>query len=248
MTMLRVLALLGLALLATSADAQTPGAGGRPVRVVLAGGRLPSVVEAPLHYKVMRVNLAAGARTTYEGPASMVFVLNGAVDVTVEGERVALREGGAGFLPGGPGATTLAAPAASPAVLLQFVVSPAADLDRAAPAPPAAVTELHRTARAIPNLKPGPHEFTMTRVSVEKGSPRPPMHYRSGAAIYYVLSGNWMIHEEGGKVEPRTRGAVQFEPSDFVHSWQNVGEGTALLLQANISAEGSPEIIFLPPR
>jgi quercetin dioxygenase-like cupin family protein len=247
MTMLRVLALLGLAVAATSADAQTPGVGGRPVRVVLAGGRLPSVVEAPLHYKLLRVNLPAGQRSTYEGPPSMVFVLTGAVDVAVEGEKLALREGGAGFLPAGQGAT-LAAPAASPAVLLQFVLSPAADLDRASPGPPAAVTELHRTSRPIPNLKPGPHEFTMTRVSVEKGSPRPPMHYRSGAAIYYVLSGNWMIHEEGGKADARTRGAVQFEPNDFVHSWQNVGDGTSILLQANISAEGSPEIIFLPAR
>jgi len=242
----RVLALLSLlALLAAPARAQAPTGGGRPVRVVLAGGRLPSVVEAPMYYKLLRVGLAAGQRTTYEGPPTMVYVLSGSADVAIDGDRVSLREGGAAFVPADRTATVSASTAM---VLLHFVLAPAGQLDRPGPAAPAAVTELYRTSRPIPNLKAGPHEFTMTRVSVEKGSPRPPMHYRSGAAIYYVLAGSWSLHEGGGKVEARTRAAVQYEPNDFVHSWENVGDVTGVLLQANIGAEGSPEIIFLPAR
>lgn len=247
MAILRVLGLLGLALIAAPAAAQAPATGGRPVRVVLAAGRLPSVAESPLFYKILRIALAAGQSSSYTGPASMVYVLTGAAEVAVDGERMSLREGGGAFVPSGR-PTTLAAPAGSATTLLQFVLASPADLDRAAPAALAAVSEVHRTTRAIPGLKPGPHEFTMTRVSVERGVPRPPMHYRSGAAIYYVLSGTWSLQVDGARPESRTRGAVQFEPNDFVHSWQDVGETTSALLQASISPEGSPEIIFLPAR
>jgi quercetin dioxygenase-like cupin family protein len=246
MTTLRALVLLGLAFTATPAAAQAPAGSGRPVRVVLAGDRLPSVVETPLHFKILRVGIAAGQASAFAGPASMVYVLSGAIDVTVDGERRNLREGNASFVPGGRPATL--ATAGSAAVLLQFMLAPAAELDRAAPVAPATVAEVYRTATPIPALKPGPHEFTMTRVSVERGSPRPPMHYRSGAAIYYVLSGTWALHQDGARVQSRTRGAVQFEPSDFVHSWHNTGDTSGTLLQANISPEGSPEIIFLPSR
>ena len=83
--------------------------------------------------------------------------------------------------------------------------------------------------------------------TVEKGVPRPAMHYRSGAALYYVLAGNWTIHMDG-KSEQRSRGNVQLEPHGFVHTWEIVGDVTGVLLQANISPEATPEIIFLQPR
>jgi quercetin dioxygenase-like cupin family protein len=247
MTTVRVVLLLSLVLIAPVARAQAPAGGGRPVRVVLAGGRLASVVDAPLFYRINRITLAGGQTSAYTGPASMIYGLTGGADVAVDGERSSLREGAATFVPASR-PVTLSVPAGSGATLLQFVLATALELDRAMPASPAVVTEVHRTSRAIPGLKPGPYEFTMTRVSVERGSPRPPMHYRSGAAIYYVLAGTWSLHEDGGKLEARARGAVQFEPNDFVHSWQNMGDASGILLQANISPEGSPEIIFLPPR
>jgi quercetin dioxygenase-like cupin family protein len=243
----RLLAVLLPLLLAASADAQAPpAAGGRPVRVVIASSRLPSVVDTPLYFRLVRVTLAAGQSGAYTGASSMVYVASGVLDLTVDGERRSLREGSAGFVPAGRPATLAAGGA--PATLLQFVLAPAADLDRAGHSGAATVTEIYRTPRAIPALKPGPHEFTMTRVSVERGSPRPPMHYRAGAALYYVLAGAWTLHEDGAKQEARLRGAVQFEPNDFVHSWQNTGDATGVLLQANVSPEGSPEIIFLPAR
>jgi quercetin dioxygenase-like cupin family protein len=246
--MLRVRAIATLLpiLLTVSAGAQTPSTGGgRPVRVVIASSRLSSVMETPLYFKLLRVAIPAGQSGGYTGAGSMLYVASGTVELTVAGDRRSLREGAAAFVPAGQSATLAAGAAAS---LLQFVLTPAADLDRAGHSGAAVATELYRTPRAIPALKPGPHEFTMTRVSVERGSPRPPMHYRAGAALYYVLAGTWTLHEDGGKQEARGRGAVQFEPNDFVHSWQNTGDVTAVLLQANVSPEGSPEIIFLPGR
>jgi hypothetical protein len=38
---------------------------------------------------------------------------------------------------------------------------------------------------------------------------------------------------------------VQFEPNTFIHTWENVGETPGALLQANVSPENVPEIIFI---
>ena len=176
----------------------------------------------------------------------MLYVLSGSLDVAVGADHRPLHEGAAVFLPSGTPAALTAAPG-TPAIVLQFLIGSATELDQAGPARPAAVTELYRTREPLPSLKPGPHEFSMTRVTVEKGVPRPAMHYRSGAALYYVLAGNWTIHMDG-KSEQRSRGNVQLEPHGFVHTWEIVGDVTGVLLQANISPEATPEIIFLPPR
>jgi quercetin dioxygenase-like cupin family protein len=236
-------------LLAAPAGAQhspapRPPATGRPVRVVMASGRVPSVVDTPLHFKLVRVTLAAGQSSDCGGPSEMVYVVSGGIEGIFDGERRTIREGSAVFLPGGP-RSALSAVSGAPATLLHFLLTPAAD-SAVPPCDRATITDLYQTQKPIEGLKPGPHEFTMTRVSVERGLPRPPMHRRSGAALYYTLAGNWSLHRQDAASEPRARGAIQFEPYDFVHTWENTGDTTGILLQANISPEGSPEIVFLP--
>lgn len=222
-----------------------PSAPGRPVRTVIASARLATVVDAPLHMRLLRMSVPAGQSVVAHGPNGMLYVLSGSLDVAVDGERRALHDGNAVFLPAGH-RVVLAAPAA-PAVALNFMLGTAPELEGVMAERPAGVTELYRTREPLPSLKPGPHEFSMTRVTVDRGVPKPPMHYRSGAALYYVLAGRWTIHVDG-KSEPRSRGNVQLEPNGFVHTWEIAGEPPGVLLQANISPEGSPEIIFLPSR
>jgi quercetin dioxygenase-like cupin family protein len=249
MTLVRAaLTLVLTLLLAVPVDAQGPSAGpARPTRMVIASTRLPSVVDTPLHFRLLRVSIPAGQAGAYAGPNGMLYVLSGTLAVALDGDHRALHEGSATFLPAGR-RVTLTAAAGVPAVALHFVLGTAAEVDQAGHGRPATATELYHSREPLPALKPGPHEFTMTRVAVEKGVPRPPMHSRSGAALYYVLAGNWTIHLEGGRSEPRSRGNIQLEPNGFIHTWENVGEGTGILLQANISAEGTPEIMFLPSR
>jgi quercetin dioxygenase-like cupin family protein len=177
----------------------------------------------------------------------MLYVMSGGIEGSFDGEKRTVREGSAVFLPAGQ-RTALSAVPGGAAVLLYFLLASPADLATMPCDRSAAVTELYQTANPIQGLKAGPHEFTMTRVSVEKGTPRPPMHHRTGAALYYTLAGSWTLHRQEAASEPRARGAVQFEPYDFVHTWENTGETTGILLQANISPEGAPEIVFLPPR
>jgi quercetin dioxygenase-like cupin family protein len=235
-------------LCASPALAQAPGppAAGRPVRTVMASARLPSVVDAPLHMRLLRVSVPAGQSAVATGPDGMLYVLSGTLDIVRGPDHRALHEGAAIFVPAGQ--RGLAAAPGAPAVALYFLIGSAAELERAGAARPATVTELYRTRDPLPSLKPGPHEFSMNRVTVERNVPRPPMHHRSGAALYYVLAGTWTLHMEGGKREPRARGNVQLEPNGFVHTWEIGGDTTGILLQANISPEGTPEIIFLPAR
>jgi quercetin dioxygenase-like cupin family protein len=240
---------LAMLLLVVPAFAQSPGppAPGRPVRTVMASTRLTSVVDTPLHMRLLRVSVPAGQSMASTGANGMLYVLSGALDFTLGTDHRVLPEGAAVFLPAQQRATLAATPGA-PVAALHFVLGSAAELDQPGAARPATVTELYRTREALPSLKPGPYEFSMTRVTVEKGVPRPPMHHRSGAALYYVLAGTWTIHLDGGKNEPRSRGSVQLEPNGFVHTWEIGGDTTGILLQANISPEGAPEIIFLQPR
>jgi quercetin dioxygenase-like cupin family protein len=228
------------------AQSPVPPAAGRPVRTVIASTRVSSVVDTPLHMRLLRVGVPAGQQVASTGPNGMLYLLSGSLDVTVGADHRVLHEGNAVFLAEGSRAILAAAPP-TPVVALHFVIGSASQVDQAGPARPAALTELYRTREPLPSLKPGPYEFSLTRVTVEKGVPRPPMHHRSGAALYYVLAGSWTIHMDG-KNEPRSRGNVQLEPNGFVHTWEIMGDTTGILLQANISAEGAPEIIFLPSR
>jgi quercetin dioxygenase-like cupin family protein len=139
----------------------------------------------------------------------------------------------------------LSASGSEPALFLHYVLARSTELDRTVEQPPAAVTDLYRTPRPIPDLKPGRYEFTLTRVSYPRMPPNPP-HYRSGAALYYVRSGSGIFIADG-KTENKEMGTPHFEPHGWVHQWANSGDAPLVLLQANISEEGVPAVIMTQP-
>jgi hypothetical protein len=65
----------------------------------------------------------------------------------------------------------------------------AADLDRAAETPPATVKELYRSVAPIPDLKPGRYDINLSRITFPAAMPSNAPHHRSGAALYYIVSG-----------------------------------------------------------
>ena len=242
--MIRLLSIVTWILFSTMPTyGQTP-APLKPVRQLLINAKLSSVVEVPLYFKLLQVNLGAGESSAYLGANAMIYPTSGSLIVESEGESKTAQDGDCAFVAAGKTATLRAA-AGHAATFLQFILVPAAELTRAPNGKPAAVTVLYQTPEAIKELKPGPYEFTMTRVTAPPKAPAPPMHHRSGAALYYVLSGSGLL-KMVDKAEPRARGSIQYEPQDFIHSWQNAGDGPMILLQANISPEGTPEIVFLP--
>ncbi len=214
----------------------------RLVRVVMASERLASVTDTSQHFMVLRVDFAKGQAAVFSGPSGYAYVLSGQVAVTGGGAQRALAAGEAAFLRTGETAT-LRNSAAGSAALVHFLLVPGSALDRTPYAGAAKVTELYRTTERIPRLEAGPYEFSLTKVT-SPAKVKPPPHHRSGAAVYYVLSGSGTLHMES-RSEPRKAGAVQYEPNGFVHTWENSSAASLVLLQANLSREGAPEIIWL---
>jgi quercetin dioxygenase-like cupin family protein len=216
-----------------------------PVRNILATAALPSVVDAPLHFKLLRLSLPAGQSTGFKGADGFLFQMSGALAVTGGGDSRTLRNGEAMFVGRGESATLKAT--GGEAVFLHFLLVPAADLEKAAEGKPAVLNELYRTPAPIPSLKAGPHEFTLTRVTFPPRMPSNVAHYRSGGALYYVLSGTGTRNLEG-RTETHPAGTTLFEPYGLVHQWGNPTDTPLVILQANISPEGVPAVILgVPP-
>jgi len=244
-----IIATLGSGISAPPVGAQTtPGPSTTqptPVRNILASAGLPTVIDVPLHYKLLRVSIPAGQSTSSRGANGFLFQMSGMLAVTTSGDSRTLRNGDAMFVGRGESATLKAA-GPEPAVFLHFLLLPAADLEKVVERSPAGVTELYRTMAPIPSLKSGPYEFTLTRVTFPLRMPSNPPHYRSGGALYYVVSGTGTMTVEG-KTETKPTGSRLFEPYGMVHQWGNPGDTPLVLLQANISPEGVPAVIFGAP-
>lgn len=225
------------------AAAQPAGDAPRPVRVVLASARISLNDGAPQHFKLLRVELRAGApAASFNGDAGLLFVVAGSAEVVAgDGRAKTLEENEGFYLP--PGRATLRTAGNRPATLLHYLLVPSGRLASTTYAPDAGVTELYRSADPIPGLGTGPHELSLTRVSSSPGTPAPPMHQRSAAALYMLLSGTGVMHLTD-RDERREAGTVVYEPNGLMHTWENVGKVPLVFLQANISREGVPEILW----
>jgi quercetin dioxygenase-like cupin family protein len=244
-----IIATLGSGISAPPVGAQTTPAPSTtqptPVRNILASAGLPSVVDVPLHYRLLRVNLPAGQSTSFKGANGFLFQTSGMLAVATGGDSRTLRNGDAMFV-GRDESATLKSAGTEPAVFLHFLLLPGSDLEKVVEGAPAVVTELHRTTTPVPGLKPGPYEFTLTRVTFPPRMPSNQPHYRSGGALYYVVSGTGAMTVEG-KTETKSTGSRLFEPYGMVHQWGNPGDTPLVLLQANISPEGVPAVIIGSP-
>jgi hypothetical protein len=224
-----------------------------PVRTVLALGRVSSVVDAPMSFKLSRVSIPGGTSAVYRGAHSLVYVVSGVVTIAVANDLRSVRPKQGAYLPAATDVTIHVSEDAA-AELLQFELLRSADVSKSAMNAPASVTELHQMKIPADALKPGPYEFSMTTVILPAGASRPRPHTRSGAALYYVLadgtittwpSANIDTLSGESRSEFRRIGDIQEEPYGFIHSWSPKADVPLVLLQANISQEGAPEIIFV---
>jgi mannose-6-phosphate isomerase-like protein (cupin superfamily) len=229
-----IFCLLPLAALAQSQPAST-------VRTLLAAGRVGSVVETPLAFRLLSVSLPSTQRASYSGPNAMLYALSGGLGLELGGNSQPLAESGGAFIPGGL-AATFSASGSEPAKFLLFVLLPIADVQKPLVGPPATVEELYRSPEALPGLQPGPYEFSLTRVSFPPGMPANPPHYRSGDVLYFVAAGSGTFIADG-RSEPRSAGMPHFERAGWVHQWANPGTTRLVLIQANISQEGVPAVL-----
>ena len=230
-------------LMILAASAQPAFAQSQPantVRALLAAGRLGSVTDTPLRFRLLSVQLPAAGHASYTGSNSLLYALSGGLTVTLDGVTQAVSTGSGVFIPAGQ-AAVISASGADPARILLFVLSPADGAQQPPLGEPAQVEELYRTPE-LTGLRPGPYEFSLTRVTLPARMPANPAHYRSGAALYYVLAGTGSFTADG-KTEPKAAPMAHFEPYRWVHQWANPGDSPLVLLQANISQEGIPAVL-----
>lgn len=234
--------LLIVAAFSTSAVAQTTSPSTATARTVIASTKLPTVTDAPMFFRAVSVTLSPDQQSSISAPNGIVYQISGSTEISIDGQAKLLNAGDGMFIPGGKPAS-LKAGSGLPSVFLHFMLVPAGDIDRVAETPPATVKELYRTTAPIPGLKPGPYDFNLTRVTFPPGMPSNPPHHRSGAALYFIVSGIG-ANTVNGKSEEKGPGSVIYEPYGLVHQWGNPGNEPMTFLAFNINPEGIAAVLL----
>jgi len=232
---------LGAMSLGASAAAQTTPAPPAITRTVIAATKLSTVTDVPLYFKAVSVTLPSGEKSSVSAANSIVYQISGSTEVSLDGETKMLNAGEGLFVAGGK-TPVLKAGSGGPSSFLRFSLAPAADLDRPAESAPAAARELYRTAAPIPDLKPGGYDLNLTRVTFPAQMPSNPPHHRSGAALYFIVSGTG-ANTVDGKTEARGPGSLVYEPYALVHQWGNPGNEPLTFLAFNINPEGVAAVL-----
>ena len=229
------------AALAAPAGGQSPPAASATARTVVASTKLLTVVDTPVHFKAVSVTIPSGASSSVSPTNGILYQLSGSTQISISGEVKTLGPGEGLFIASGDTAT-LKAGDGEPSTLLHFLLTPTANLDKPLEAPPAVVQELYRTAEPLPALKPGRYDLNLTRVTFPPQMPSNAPHHRSGAALYYIVSGTGANTVEG-KLEDKTRGSLIYEPFGLVHQWGNPGAAPLTFLAFNINPEGMAAVL-----
>jgi quercetin dioxygenase-like cupin family protein len=235
------LLLLGAMALPASGTAQTTPAPPAIRRTVAAATKLPTVTDVPLHFKAVSITLQPDEKCGVSAANGILYQMSGSTEVSLDGEAKMLSAGEGLFIAGGKTAA-LTAGSGGPSTFLHFFLVPAVDLGRPAESAPAAVRELYRSATPIPDLKPGGYDFNLTRVTFPAQMPSNPPHHRSGAALYYIISGAG-ANTVDGKTEARGPGSLIYEPYALVHQWGNPGNEPLIFLAFNINPEGVAAVL-----
>jgi quercetin dioxygenase-like cupin family protein len=235
-----------VAAFAASAAAQTPPAApaappAATGRAVVAATKLTVLGDAALHFKVVNVTIPAGASSSVATTNGIVYQLSGSSKIAAGGEFKTLSPGEGMFIAGGNLATVKAG-AEGPSTFLHFLLASAEDLDHFVATPPAAMQMLYRTTAPLPDLKPGRYDLTLTRVTFSAQMASNPPHHRSGAALYYVISGAG-ANTIDGKVEAKPAGSLIYEPFGLVHQWGNPGSEPFTFVAFNLNPEGVAAVL-----
>jgi quercetin dioxygenase-like cupin family protein len=236
-------ALVLLAALALPAfgAAQTIPAAPAITRTVVAATKLQVVADAPLYFKAVSVTLQPDENSDVTAGDGILYQLSGSTEATLGGKARNLNAGEALFIAGGE-AAALRAGGGGPSSFLHFLLVPAADLGRRVESAHGVASEIYRTPTAIQDLQPGAHDLTLTRVTFPAGMAANPPHHRSGAALYYILSGVG-ANTVDGETHARGPGSLIYEPRGLPHQWGNPGDEPLVFLVFNINPEGVAAVV-----
>src|ERR1017187_1420059 len=235
------LLLLGAMALPASGTAQTLPAPPAITRTVVAATKLPTVTDVPLHFKAVSITLQPKEKSGISAANGILYQMSGSTEVAIDGESKMLNAGDGLFIAGGKTAA-LTAGSGGPSTFLHSFLAPVVGWGRPPEPAPAAVRELYRTADPIPDLKPGGYDLNLTRITFPARMPSNPPHHRSGAALYFIISGSG-ANTVDGKTEALGPGSLIYEPYALVHQWGNPGEEPLVFLAFNINPEGVAAVL-----
>jgi quercetin dioxygenase-like cupin family protein len=236
-----VMLLLGTIALSAAATAQPAPAPPAITRTLVAATKLPTVTDVPLHFRAVSVTLPAGETSSVSLANGILYQISGSTEVALETGAKVLNSGEGLFIAGGKPAT-LKAGSGGPSAFLHFFLVQAADLDRPVETEPATVKELYRTSAAIPDLKPGGYDLNLTRITFPAQMPSNPPHHRSGAALYFIVSGTG-ANTVNDTTAARGPGVLVYEPYGLVHQWGNPGNEPLTFLAFNINPDGVAAVL-----
>jgi quercetin dioxygenase-like cupin family protein len=208
---------------------------------VVAATKLSTVTDVPLHFKVVSVTLQPNEKSGVSAANGILYQMSGSTEVALGREAKLLNVGEGLFIAGGK-AAALTAGSKGPSTFLHFFLVPAMDLGRPVETAPAAVRELYRTDTPIPDLKAGGYDLNLTRITFPAQMPSNPPHHRSGAALYFIISGTG-ANTVAGKTEARGPGSLIYEPYALVHQWGNPADEPLIFLAFNINPESVAAVL-----
>jgi quercetin dioxygenase-like cupin family protein len=239
---LSIVSTLTLALLISAqVVAQQPPAQSPITRTVVAATKLPTVTDRPLLFRALSVTIPSAEKSSVSTADGILYQMSGSTEVSIGGETKTLSPGEGLFLAGGKLAS-LKAGTGEASTFLHFLLVPVADQHQPVETKPAVVKELYRSVAPIPDLKPGSYDLNLTRVTFPAQLPSNPPHHRSGAALYYIISGTGATTVDG-KTDTRKPGALIYEPFSLVHQWGNPSDTPFTFLAFNINPEGVAAVI-----
>ena len=234
--------LLGGMFIVAPASGQTPPATGPVTRSVIAEAKVHIIGDVPLYFRAVGVIVPANETTSFFASADgVLYEMSGATAATIGAETKNLNPHEGVFIAAGRH-VVLKAANDIPSTLMHFMLSRVVDLDRPEAAAPATTIEVLRMPKPIPGLKPGRFDLNLTLVTFPPHIPSNPPHHRSGAALYYILSGAG-ANTIGGKTETKGVGSMIYEPFGLVHQWANPGDEPLRFIAFNINPEGVPAVL-----
>ncbi|HXA23714.1 MAG TPA: cupin domain-containing protein [Acetobacteraceae bacterium] len=232
---------LGAMALAAPVAAQNAPAPPAITRALVAATKLPTVTDVPLYFKAVSVTLPPGESSSVAATNGILYQLSGSTEVSLGGEAKTVAAGEGLFI-GGDKAAVLKAGSGGPSAFLHFFLVPAADLDQPAETEPATVRELYRGAAPLADLKAGGYDLNLTRITFPAQMESNPPHHRSGAALYFIISGTG-ANTINGTTAARGPGSVVYEPYGLVHQWGNPGNEPLTFLAFNINPDGVAAVL-----
>src|SRR6195256_1588832 len=118
------LLLLGAMALPASGAAQTPPAPSAITRTVIAATKLPTVTDAPLHFKAVSVTLQPDEKSGVSAANGILYQMSGSTEVALDGEAKMLNAGEGLFIAGGKTAALTAGRGGAGAFLPSFSLPP----------------------------------------------------------------------------------------------------------------------------